>query len=88
MNPIITQDGDTLVVIAKTPLTVSDPVDEFPYVSQAYRVVADRVGNTLVLVPLSASASRVSVWEVDRAKERIENQKALPAFVETSGANL
>ena len=50
---IYLEDGDTFVIIAKTGITVSDPADEFPYVAQAYRVVADRVGPTLALVALA-----------------------------------
>jgi chromosome segregation ATPase len=47
-------DGQTLVVYAKAPITVSDPADEFPIVAQVYRVVADRVGPTLSLIPISS----------------------------------
>jgi len=69
-NPIFVNDGDTIVLIAKTPMTISDPKDLFPYVSKAFRIVADRYGNTLALVPLGTSI-RVSESQVAQAKARI-----------------
>lgn len=62
-DPIFVADGDTVVIIARTQQvgpTVSDPCDASPYLSQAYRVVSDRVGPTLALVPIGA---RVSVCQ-------------------------
>lgn len=67
-QPIFIEDGDTLVLIAKTPITVSDPTDERPYVSQAYRVVADRIRPTLALVPLSETAIKISGSEVNEMR--------------------
>lgn len=65
-SPILLKDGETVVIIARTSgPTVSDPTDEFPYVSQAYRVVADRVSPTLALVPLSETPVRLKAGEVD-----------------------
>lgn len=67
-DPIFVSDGDTIVIVAKTQQegpTVSDPCDASPYLSQAYRVVADRVGPTLALIPLGTRAVRVSQNEID-----------------------
>ncbi len=63
---ILTLDGDTPLLIVKTPITASDPADEFSYLSQAYRIVADRAYGTLVLVPLSPKAIRVATSEVEQ----------------------
>lgn len=74
---VFANDGDTVVIVAKTPgPTVSDPCDEYPYVSQAYRVVADRHGCILALVPLAERATRVSQQEIDRYVARKENERA------------
>lgn len=72
---VFVNDGDTISVIAKTPgPLVSDPCDEYPYVSQAYRVVAERnfpaLGPALVLVLLGSRPTRVSQSEVDQFEER------------------
>ena len=64
-EPLILKDGETLVVIVEAQMSsVSDPTDESKYLSQAYRVVADRVSPTLALVPLSASPVRVPSYQV------------------------
>lgn len=44
---------------------MSDPCDEYPYLSQAYRVVADRAGRVLALVSLGERATRVSQKSMD-----------------------
>lgn len=65
-NLIFVEDGETVIVIAKTPgPTVYDPCDLHPYVSQAYRVVADRTSPTLALLPLTTRPVRVSNDEVN-----------------------
>lgn len=74
---VFANDGDTVVIVAKTlGPTVSDPCDEYPYVSQAYRVVADRYGRTLALVPLAERATRVSQREMDQYVARKEREQA------------
>ena len=60
---VVVKDGDSIVVFAKTPLSVGDPKDVFPYVAQAYRVVADRYQPTLSLIPVSEPV-RVSAFDV------------------------
>jgi hypothetical protein len=60
---VVVKDGDSIVVFAKTPLSVGDPKDVFTYVAQAYRVVADRYQPTLTLVPVSEPV-RVSAFDV------------------------
>jgi|ERR1700752_109505 len=67
---IFVNDGDTLIVIARTPLVLSDPRDEYPYVSQAYRVVADRFGPVLALVSLIEKPASISQDEVDQYVSR------------------
>ncbi len=69
------EDSDTLVMIAKTPLSVTDPTDEFPYVSQSFRVVADRIGPTLALVPLCDSPISVPREEVEEHNNRRFEEK-------------
>jgi hypothetical protein len=70
-EPIFVEDGETLVIIAKTQEpTVFDPADAHPYVSQAYRVIADRFWPTLALVPLGERAIRVPQAEVDQYEAR------------------
>ena len=59
-NIIILKDGDTFCVIAKVEPSVSDPGHEHPAVSQAYRVVANSSGPTLVLVSLSSGPVRIT----------------------------
>lgn len=92
-EPIFVQDGDTIVIVAKTQQdgpTVSDPCDETPFLSQAYRVVSDRVGPTLALVPLRTRAVRVSQSEIDQFNERERQEKSkatvayLTALIETA----
>ena len=74
-NPIFVNDGDTISVIAHASgPTVSDPADLFPYVTQAYRVVADRSGPTLALVPLGAKPSCVAQGQIDQHFARISNE--------------
>lgn len=78
-DPLFVKDGDTIVVIAKTQgPTVSDPCDEYPYVSQAYRVVAYSNGTlpgaTLALVPLGSRPTRVSQIEVAQFDECQKNE--------------
>lgn len=64
-NLILVEDGATVVVIAKTAgPTVNDPADEFPYVSEAYRVVADRLSPMLKLVPLSDTPTKLRKFEI------------------------
>lgn len=78
-------DGDTLVIVARTQQegpTVSDPCNASPYLSQAYRVVSDRVGPTLALVPLGTRAVRVSQNETDQFAER--KRKEADEFEEMS----
>lgn len=62
-NWIMVEDGATVVVLARTDITVGDPTDEFPYVAQAYRIVADRTAPTLKLVPLSETPTKLRVGE-------------------------
>lgn len=76
-DPVFVNDGDTIVVIVKTGLSVSDPCDEYPYVSKAYRVVADRVGSFLALVPLTPRATRVSQGEMDQYWNRKAKESVL-----------
>lgn len=73
--PIFVNDGDTLVLVASAPITVSDPTDEFPGVSQAYRVVADRVSPTLVLVPLRETPVKVSRAEIRELAHRTAKER-------------
>src|SRR6266436_3473733 len=77
-SPIFVKDGDTLVLIAETPISTSDPTDEFPYVSQAFRVVADRVSPILALVPLRQTAVKISASEVDEM--RFRNARLVPTL--------
>lgn len=85
---VFVNDGDTIIVVAKTQQdgpSVSDPCDAYPYLSQAYRVVSDRVGSTLALVPLGTRAVRVSQNEIDQfiacqtqeRAERVEDAMAM-----------
>lgn len=77
-NPIFVNDGDTISVIAHASgPTVSDPADLFPYVAQAYRVVADRSGPTLAFVPLSAKPNRLSQNEIDQYWNRKAKESVL-----------
>lgn len=75
-KPLFVNDGDTLVLIAKTSITVSDPTDDYPYVAQTYRVVADRVGPVLALVPLSQFPVKVTQDEVAQYKTRAVREEA------------
>jgi len=85
-DPIFIEDGDTIVVIAKTfGPTVSDSADAHPYVSKAYRVVADRSGPTLALVPLGERATRVSQVEIDQFEAR-KNRESVVQNNVTSGS--
>lgn len=67
-NRVVVKDGDTIAVFASMPLSITDPAGEFPVVAQAYRVVCDWTGPTLVLVPLSEVPVRVSAAEAEREK--------------------
>lgn len=58
-NRVVVKDGDTIAVFATPPLSASDPASEFPVVAQVFRVVADWVNPTLVLVPLTATPVRI-----------------------------
>ena len=65
---LILENGDSIVVIAKTPITVADPADEYAYVAQQYYVVADRsYPATLQLVPLGVP-TKVRTEDVEKSK--------------------
>lgn len=80
-EPLILKDGETLVVIVEAPMSVSDPTDESKYLSQAYRVVADRVSPTLALVPLSASPVRVPSYQVTEHIARRSLREGVPIIL-------
>lgn len=80
-EPLILKDGETLVVIVEAPMSVSDPTDESKYLSQAYRVVADRVSPTLALVPLSASPVRVPSYQAAEHSLRRSLREGVPAIL-------
>lgn len=75
LSPIFTKDGDTLVLIAQTPICASDPTDERKFISTAYRVVADRVDPTLELVPLQATPIIVEASDIEQYERRVAQQK-------------
>lgn len=84
---VFVNDGDTIIVVARTQQvgpTVSDPCDASPYLSQAYRVVSDRVGATLALVALGSRAVRVSQNEIDQhvARETQKHEEKMRANVD------
>lgn len=81
------EDGETIAVIAKTPgPTVSDPCDNFPYVAKAFRVVADRIGPTLTLAPLSNEPVKLSQFETNALIIRNTGPKAeLPPIPQCGG---
>lgn len=83
-KPLFVNDGDTLVLIAKTVITVSDPTDDYPYVAQTYRVVVDRVGPVLALVPLSQFPVKVTHDEVAQWKTRVARDEAREELFKTS----
>ena len=62
---LVVKDGDTVAVFAKTGITAFDPQDEFPYVVQVYRVVAERSNPELTLVPLGLT-TRVSAFDAKK----------------------
>ncbi len=81
IEPLILKDGETLVVIVEAPMSVSDPTDESKYLSQAYRVVADRVSPTLALVPLSASPVRVPSYQATEHIARRSLREGVPIIL-------
>lgn len=73
------EDGETIAIIAKTPgPTATDPCDNYPYVAKAFRVVADRIGPTLTLVPLSNEPVKLSQVETDTILERENELPPIP----------
>lgn len=71
------EDGETIAIIAKTPgPTVADPCDNYPYVAKTFRVVADRIGPTLQLVPLSTEPVKLSQFETNALIIRETDPKA------------
>lgn len=62
---LVVKDGDTVAVFAKTGITAFDPADEYPYVAQVYRVVAERSNPELTLVPLGLT-TRVSAFDAKK----------------------
>ena len=60
MKPIYVKDGDTVVFIAKMEPSVSDPALEIPGVAQAFRVIANSYGPTLLLVPEVSVPTKLS----------------------------
>lgn len=57
-------DGENLIVMVPLKHSLHDPALQYPYVCQAYRVVANSYGPTLVLVPLKSEPTLVSSFSL------------------------